>query len=498
MPNMIINYEDIKLYSGNLIKRTLPNTINILFGIKQNEKNKSLQSVNFSEENISYDDANIFLNKNQEFLNAIINENLPDEAMRIYFDSYTNAILAGSTVEEATAIAWSILTRKYIKASDITGSMAWINFSESDDWKNKLLSENNPIIDVFRAGDYPQGHWEIEDLNEMVSNYNVSIFKAPVTLDHAQAGPAMGWVEKIFRSGDVLYAQLSNLTKLFKEKIKTKEYLNRSIEIFELEYNGEFYWPYFKAVSFLGAAPPQVKGLSEPMFKEKKITLISVDNESFNANISENQKGKVNKMAENKTIQFTQEELDKRIKSAQEEALAQFKEKMEAENNETEKFKQLNDENKSLKEQLDKVKKDKNTQYVEDNFNRLYSEGKVLKHEKEFFVNFCNVLIADEDVIEFTEKIKGTPLKAFLEFLQQMKKRVPANERLTNDDPNKHISSLGQNKYAEKYSGGNQDQIEKMDRINKYMKENYPDAKVGTSEYRQAFIQAKNHVDKEM
>ena len=49
-------------------------------------------------------------------------------------------------------------------------------------------------LEVFRAGDYgAKGAWSEETLDRLVADYDSGLHEAPVTLDHAQRGPALGW-----------------------------------------------------------------------------------------------------------------------------------------------------------------------------------------------------------------------------------------------------------------------------------------------------------------
>jgi len=427
-----------------------------------------------------------FVDKARSFIHDIGLELIPDEALEIWLDTYEAAILKGATVEEATGFAWAAVGKHYIKTGD---NSRWVAFSEdNDEWMDTLLSSSNPIIDVFRAGDYPQGTWSTEDIDELVDNYDTSIFKAPITLDHSQAGPAMGWVSKIFRRGDVLYAILEDMGKKFLDRIRAKEYINRSIEIFELEYEGKFYWPYFKAVTFLGAAPPQVKGLSDPAFKKKKMTLISIDDDKFNSSFSDNIKTEGEGVVPK--LEFTQAEFDEKMRIATEKAVVEFKATIETDKDEGKRKQELADKDAKIVElnkTIDESKRSEFTTLAETTYQRLYTEGKLLPPEKEFFLNFMKILSADDTTeIEFSEKIKGTKVKAFVAFMDQMKARVPKEQRLQTIDPNEEDKTKQRPK---KYDGASDLQVNRQLYIDELMKEDFPDAKASTPEWRTAFAE---------
>jgi len=122
-------------------------------------------------------------------------------------------------------------------------------------------------IEVFRAGDYgPKGKYSPADLAQIAEDYDPAWHEAPVTLDHRQDGPAYGWVESLRAAGDLLIARLKDLHESLREWISKGAYKKRSIELYRsFARTGR---PYLRAVSFLGACPPEVKGLSDPIFRE--------------------------------------------------------------------------------------------------------------------------------------------------------------------------------------------------------------------------------------
>ena len=122
-------------------------------------------------------------------------------------------------------------------------------------------------VEVFRAGDYgPRGRYGEDDLDVIANDYSPQRHEAPVTLDHRQDGPADGWVARIRRVGDRLVATLTGLSPRLRELLATGAYRKRSVELYR--HHRETRRPYLKAVSFLGAAAPEVKGLADPLFME--------------------------------------------------------------------------------------------------------------------------------------------------------------------------------------------------------------------------------------
>lgn len=127
---------------------------------------------------------------------------------------------------------------------------------------------DNLDVEVFRAGDYGEkGRWSEDHLDQIVADYDPALHEAPVTLDHARGGPALGWVAALRRVGDRLVASLRGLNVKLLELLRGGSFKKRSVEIYPtLRETGR---PYLRAVSFLGAAVPEVKGLADPpLFEE--------------------------------------------------------------------------------------------------------------------------------------------------------------------------------------------------------------------------------------
>lgn len=103
-----------------------------------------------------------------------------------------------------------------------------------------------------------------EDIEAMAADYGPDKQEAPLTIEHEQSGPALGWVKALRVAGDTLQAQFTKMSGALKDWLKTGAYRTRSIEF----YNpfSETKQAYLAAVTFLGAAAPAVKGLNpEPV-----------------------------------------------------------------------------------------------------------------------------------------------------------------------------------------------------------------------------------------
>ena len=121
------------------------------------------------------------------------------------------------------------------------------------------------FFEVFKAGTYPQGKFTKEQIEEIAKNYDPSFCEAPITLDHEQSGPAFGWVESLKAEKGILKAAFKDVTEDLKSFVNDGKYRKVSVEIYR-DLEGKK--PYLKAVSFLGAGIPQIKGMEAVQFKE--------------------------------------------------------------------------------------------------------------------------------------------------------------------------------------------------------------------------------------
>jgi hypothetical protein len=133
-------------------------------------------------------------------------------------------------------------------------------------------------IEVFRAGDYgTRGRFADADLDAIAADYSPQRHEAPVTLDHRQDGPADGWVAALRRIGDRLVATLTQLSPRLRSLLASGAYRKRSVELYRA--HRDTGRPYLKAVSFLGAAAPEVKGLADPIFAEQSPDTVTFNEE---------------------------------------------------------------------------------------------------------------------------------------------------------------------------------------------------------------------------
>jgi hypothetical protein len=127
----------------------------------------------------------------------------------------------------------------------------------------------NGWVEVFRTGDYgAKGSYTEADLDRIAASYDPTVHQAPLTIGHPEHDkPAYGWVSALKREGSKLLARFSQVHGEFKDRIERGLYKTRSVSLYRALGGGL----YLRHVGFLGAMPPEVKGLSAlPAFVERE------------------------------------------------------------------------------------------------------------------------------------------------------------------------------------------------------------------------------------
>lgn len=129
--------------------------------------------------------------------------------------------------------------------------------SDEDTTKRRTLTG----VEIFRAGMWNGDKYTVKDLDDMVAAFGSIGFKPPVKYGHEEksGAPAVGWVENLRRTGDMLVADLADLSEVAYQAIKDRRYDGKSAEIFwNLKRGGQFFRRVLKAVALLGAEIPAV------------------------------------------------------------------------------------------------------------------------------------------------------------------------------------------------------------------------------------------------
>jgi hypothetical protein len=134
-------------------------------------------------------------------------------------------------------------------------------------------STTSPWIEIFRAGDYRsagKGLITRADLERVVRNYDPSFHEAPVAaaqvqLGHKDDAPAYAWIDRLAVDGDTLLAKEKQVDPNFNEARKAGRYKKRSVAFYK-DASGQIAG--LRHVAYLGAQPPEVKGLKDVAFDD--------------------------------------------------------------------------------------------------------------------------------------------------------------------------------------------------------------------------------------
>jgi len=150
---------------------------------------------------------------------------------------------------------------------------------------------NNQWVEIFKAGDYgAKGVWTPEKLSQVMANFKAGVWKPPAVLGHPQNdSPAMGWVESLALDGGVLKAKFTQVQPQLEAHVAEGRFPNRSAA-FYLDPKGS--GPVLRHVGFLGATPPEVKGLEAIKFSDGEFVAIEfkeedVENEAIKKTVAE-------------------------------------------------------------------------------------------------------------------------------------------------------------------------------------------------------------------
>jgi hypothetical protein len=137
------------------------------------------------------------------------------------------------------------------------------------------LLKSKEKVHIFSTGEWNGQKFNADDLDEMVIAFNETkdLWQPPgLKLGHDEEQlflqkeglPAAGWVSKIYRVGEKLYADLVDIPEKVYQLIENKAYRRVSIEQYRnVKFNDKMYKYMVGAVALLGAEMPGVMDLSD-------------------------------------------------------------------------------------------------------------------------------------------------------------------------------------------------------------------------------------------
>lgn len=133
------------------------------------------------------------------------------------------------------------------------------------------MSRNLKNREILKVGTFNGEPFDEDDLDDIANNFTklADIHKVPLKFGHdadhrADGQPAIGWVSRVYREGQKLFADFSDVPNIVAKAIKKKLYRAVSVEVlFKVDNKGKRFGHVLDAVAILGADQPAVKGLAD-------------------------------------------------------------------------------------------------------------------------------------------------------------------------------------------------------------------------------------------
>jgi hypothetical protein len=283
------------------------------------------------------------------------------------------------------------------------------------------------FFEVFKAGKYPQGAFSQSDVEALANNYDPKFCESPITLDHEQKGPAYGWVSGLKSENGKLKASFRDVTAELKDYVQAGKYKKISVEIYR-ELEGRK--PYLKAVSFLGATIPQVKGMDPVEFKEGESEVYVFELES------EDPENKPD-IKENQDLIKLQEqvkELESQIKlftsqsnkDEDDDLILKLQEKVQRMLAQISKMQDDSIARQQAEQELSRLRLQMRKNEFEQFLNEQIAYGNLTPNQKDLSIKILTML---DSVPQFKED--ENPIEEFKEFIKSLPKQVEFDEIAT-------------------------------------------------------------------
>ncbi len=177
----------------------------------------------------------------------------------------------------------------------------------------------NQWIEIFRLGDYgKKGNWDRPKIEQVIQNFKSKVWTPVAVLGHPEDdSPAFGWIKDLRLRGDLLDAQFEKVHPALEALVADGRYPNRSAA-FYLDPQGR--GPVLRHVGFLGAIPPEVKGLEPIHFSHREFLAFDFNQEEDKMDLKQIKEAVAEffreKFTEGKPApQFTEEQVQQRIEA---------------------------------------------------------------------------------------------------------------------------------------------------------------------------------------
>lgn len=331
-------------------------------------------------------------------------------------------------------------------------------------------------VEIFKTGTWHGDEYTTKDLDHIVESFNEKGFEAPVKLGHnneqeKDGQPSFGWIGKVFREGNKLLADLTDVPKRLGEAIKSKQYRQVSSEII---WNFKEGMPrVLRAVALLGADIPEVKGLA-PLDRADIAFNDEVDCRVYAIDIEEDDKKKKEEMEDEDELKKKEEERKKEeLKNKDKEKKKMSDEKIKALEDELATLKEFKESAGSEKERADTaeaklltIEAEAKTNKIKAFMNKVKDEGKVLPAYEAKLKSLMESA-KDDTVCKFSDdgkEVESSQLETIMAIFSDMPKVIDFAE----------IAGDGEGNETEKhdYSTSQEAGVELDRRVKIYMDKN--------------------------
>ena len=286
----------------------------------------------------------------------------------------------------------------------------------------------NQWIELFAAGDHgDKGKYTAADLDHIVQKYQPAQHEAPVVIGHPATNlPAFGWVSALKREGQSLFGKFKQVQPAFAEMVKNGAFKKRSVALYRKPDGLEL-----RHVGFLGAQPPEIKGLADVAFQDDNAEVVeitfqeetTVDEQKIADNLWERFKAKFSPATETTTVkEFSEAEHKAAVDAAVAEAMKPIREAEAARATE-------------FAEAQRKVAAAGTTAKAAEAIAKVKAAGRwVPAFDAMNLPVIFNELAKSTEVVEFSEgegdkkvTVKKLPLELLVTFMEGLKKIVPAD-----------------------------------------------------------------------
>jgi hypothetical protein len=299
------------------------------------------------------------------------------------------------------------------------------------------------FFEVFKAGKYPQGKFTKKEIAEIAKNYDPKFCEAPITIDHQQSGPAYGWVDTVKADGDKLKVAFKDVPQEFEKDVNDGKYKKVSVELYR---NLEGKGAYLKAVSFLGAATPQVKGLEPIKFMESESDTYEFesedDAEQFSETDIEDLKNQISELEE-QVSKFKEN-------SKKMETIKSLKDKISALTDEVATFKEKAQGKEEIEKELHDIKVAIKKREFDEFIDKQIDKGTLVPANKEVVLSVLQEL---DNVQKFGED--SNVISDFKSFIESLPPQIKFGETAT-----KKKQAEAPNNEIEKFANADEDSLE--------------------------------------